>query len=172
MLLGIPTLDLSRLGSHGVATVLCTPMTARGSAKLSRKDHSLSREVVLKNRFTLVCMATAALALSACRSSVETLSTCVPSLSSGGIVAEVRDAGTNADISLGAWGRAVEDTYRDTLVAGAQGQLWSREARAGIYRVTIGRPGYQLWESAGIRVLGGACGVGGSTTLRVLLQPE
>jgi hypothetical protein len=122
--------------------------------------------------FSFVCMAVAAVAICGCRNSVETLSTCVPSISVGGIVAEVRDARTNAEISHGAWGRAVEGTYRDTLIVGNPAGLWSTEARAGSYRVTIGRPGYQLWEASGVRVGGGACGVGGSTTLRVLLQLE
>ena len=124
----------------------------------------------MKHGLSFVWVIVPALAFSACRNPVETLTTCVPGVGIG-IIADVRDATTNADISQGAWGRAVEDTYRDTLVARG-GYLHSTEARPGVYRVTIGRPGYYAWESSGVQVGSGACGVTSSTTLHVLLQRE
>lgn len=111
-------------------------------------------------------------AFSAACAAVALLAACDPSRDATGVVCapavdralrvEVRDSITNAGIASAAGGSAVEGAFRDTLTPLTPGDslvIASAQSRAGIYRVTVTRPGYREWVRDTVHVTGGVCGV-------------
>jgi hypothetical protein len=78
---------------------------------------------------------------------------------------EVRDAQTGALRADSARGVAQDGTFTDSLLIvryeGADivpAALGGAYGRPGTYTLRIERPGYQLWDTAGVRVIADECG--------------
>ncbi len=78
---------------------------------------------------------------------------------------EVRDAQTEEFRADSARGVAQDGTYTDSLMIvrydGADmvpAALGGAYGRPGTYTLRIERPGYQPWDTAGVRVIAGECG--------------
>jgi hypothetical protein len=78
---------------------------------------------------------------------------------------EVRDAQTGALRADSARGVAQDGTFTDSLLIvryeGADivpAALGGAYGRPGTYTLRIERPGYQLWDTAGLRVIADECG--------------
>ena len=78
---------------------------------------------------------------------------------------EVRDAQTGALRAESARGVAQDGTFTDSLLIvryeGADivpAALGGAYGRPGTYTLRIERPGYQLWDTAGVRVIADECG--------------
>lgn len=87
---------------------------------------------------------------------------------------EVRDAQTGALRADSARGVAQDGTFTDSLLIvryeGADivpAALGGAYGRPGTYTLRIERPGYQLWDTAGVRVLADECG---PITVRLLAR--
>jgi hypothetical protein len=88
----------------------------------------------------------------------------------------VKDSLTNAGIASGASLVVREGFFKDS-VAFPSGRpdlndlnLWAVGERAGIYQVTVSKPGYATWVQSNVRVTKGVCHVI-TVTLTARLQP-
>lgn len=94
------------------------------------------------------------------------------------IIVEVRDALSGAPAAAGAQGYVEEGAFRAELVGplpaqpGEEGlRFFGPEERAGTYRVTVEKPGYQQWRREDVRVSRDECHVR-TVHLRADLQPD
>ena len=94
-----------------------------------------------------------------------------------GIRVEVRDGTTNEFLTATPRGVARAGTFEDSLeVSGLSADVPPRVAelqgwvRAGRYAVHLAADGYQSWDTAGVRVSEGDCGVL-TTSFTTALQP-
>jgi hypothetical protein len=88
-----------------------------------------------------------------------------------GLNVEVRDALSHEPAAAGAMITASDGAYVDTLRVMPDGLLaLGAGERAGVYTLTIRKPGYQVWESIGIRVDRDRCHVH-PVVLQVGIQP-
>ena len=83
-----------------------------------------------------------------------------------GLSVEVRDAVNGAPAACGATGSLDEGAYVEALSDAGQCRrpdgwpyLYAVVQRAGTYRVTVSKPGYQTWVQEGVTVTFDACGV-------------
>ena len=81
-----------------------------------------------------------------------------------GVSVEVRDAVSGAPGACGASGTLEEGAYVEALTDGGQCRrnpdspyLWGAFARAGTYRVTVSKPGYQTWVQEQVVVTSDGC---------------
>ena len=89
---------------------------------------------------------------------------------------EVRDILTRAPVNDSVFATARDGAYFDTLRVSAAATnasavtLVAASGRAGLYEVTVTRPGYRQWTRTGIRVTRGECGLD-IPLLQAWLQP-
>ena len=83
-----------------------------------------------------------------------------------GLSVEVRDAVSGAPAACGATGSLEEGAHVEALSDFGQCRrpdgwpyLYAVVQRAGTYRVTVSKPGYQTWVQEGVTITYDACGV-------------
>lgn len=79
------------------------------------------------------------------------------------VVVTVQDSVTGLPVASGAFGRAIDGTFEDTLTAfgylmpDTLVSLAMRGERVGTYVVEIRQTGYLTWQQSGVQVRGASC---------------
>lgn len=114
----------------------------------------------MKRASTCLSAVLATLALSAC----DDIGACTASVEPG-LIITVQDSIDGSPQADGAAGVAVDGAFVDSLRPGSYDMNFvllgfrAADERPGRYTVRVEKPGYLVWEQAGVRVTGGECHV-------------